>query len=452
MASAICLNDAGAIFIAGAYRDSIKFGTKTLQSIGGMDAFVARLDSAGDINWAVRIGGPNNDYINEDFQFGGLAVWRNRLTVSGRFDTSAVLSGVDISDTVSVHTKYDPTFFLGHYSSDGNLIWARSIVGRPGADAADNAVDDQGNLFTTGSYGYARIEFDSINRMDNCGFFGDVFTSKHDTAGNFLWARCGGGEFVDMGRGLAVDHLGNVIVTGDYEPPGIDFGTVALSSGYDIFIAKYDPSGTLMWVRQAGSSGYEHGNAVAVDSVGNIFIAGLLGPSSGFGSTASDNPAIAKYSPGGDLLWTANVDGFVRGVSLAVGPNGAVYISGQMLTPTVGFGSTVLANTYGGSDFFIAKLVEEPTSVGSLQSTQSGLRIYPNPAHSTLSIELPAGSKKVTSIRIRDLAGRIVLRSPAAELLGSPLLVDVLSLPAGLYLLEVAQQDGTILHQNFSIN
>jgi len=103
---------------------------------------------------------------------------------------------------------------------------------------------------------------------------------------DFLWTRRAGGSDMDTGCGVAVDGSGNVFVTGYFIGTNM-FGTTNLisSGAEDVFVAKYDSAGTLLWARKAGGSAYDEGRAIAVDAAGNAFVAGLFQGTASFGAT-----------------------------------------------------------------------------------------------------------------------------------------------------------------------
>src|SRR5437764_11653492 len=90
----------------------------------------------------------------------------------------------------------------------------------------------------------------------------------------FRWAVQAGGTFDDFSRGIAVDASGNSYVTGSFHDLAV-FGDVTLTStgGYDIFVAKYDSTGKVLWANQAGGSNFDdHGLAIALDGAGNCYV------------------------------------------------------------------------------------------------------------------------------------------------------------------------------------
>lgn len=92
---------------------------------------------------------------------------------------------------------------------------------------------------------------------------------------NHLWSKGVGGNNADAGQAIAVDTAGNVYVTG-YFFSSINLGgaTLVSAGGSDVFLAKYSPAGTHLWSKRFGGTGNDHGNGIGVDASGNVAITG----------------------------------------------------------------------------------------------------------------------------------------------------------------------------------
>src|SRR2546422_856027 len=154
------------------------------------------------------------------------------------------------------------------------------------------AVDAAGNSYVTGSF-HDVVAFGSTNLTSSGGY--DIFVAKYDNAGNVLWAQQAGSSLYD------------------------DVG-LAIGGDFDIFVAKYDGTGELVWVNQAGGTLDDVGYGIAVDAAGNSFVTGYFNsPTAAFGtnnlnnsnvlSTNSPDIFVAKYNPGGDVVWAKQAGG-----------------------------------------------------------------------------------------------------------------------------------------------
>jgi len=184
----------------------------------------------------------------------------------------------------------------------------------------------------------------------------------HAASPDFLWARPATNR-LDIGHGgrsaarsVASDSLGNVFVAGEFTATSVRFGGVALTnttSGQGNFLCKYDPSGTLLWARLAGTNSGNRPLSVAVDASTNVYIAGYISGTGSFGtnSLVSAGPLaifIAKYDGAGQALWARQIDAYdpavINPLGLSVAPDGSVFLAGRC-NGTANFGNVSLTNT-----------------------------------------------------------------------------------------------------------
>lgn len=162
------------------------------------------------------------------------------------------------------------------------------------------------------------------------------------------WAKRFGGISTDVGAAVAVDPSGNVFVTG-YFATTINFGSSDLVSAgsYDLFLAKFTAAGDHVWSKRFGGAGAEVPKSIALDAAGNVFVAGGL-------QTCS----IVKFSPNGDVLWTAGPPA-ADFASIAVDSVGSVVATGNFAAPfaaPIDFGNGfTLSSQFGATDCFLAK-------------------------------------------------------------------------------------------------
>ncbi len=163
----------------------------------------------------------------------------------------------------------DEDAFLAKYNSDGNLQWTRQM-GTSGTDYSFSvAVDNAGNAFISGS---TEGDLGGVN-----GGYWDAFLTKYDADGNVVWTRQLGSPSLDFSSSVAVDGGGDVFIIGDTEGDlsGVNAGE------RDVFLAKYDSTGNLLWTQQLGTSSGESTRCVDVDGTGNVYITGATAGSLG---------------------------------------------------------------------------------------------------------------------------------------------------------------------------
>ena len=184
----------------------------------------------------------------------------------------------------------------------------------------------------------------------------------------FGWAaQAGSPTFSDGGTAVATDSAGNAYVVGDFSGKasfGTGAGATTLTSAgnQDAFVAKYSPTGSLLWAKDlGGAGGYDYGRGIAVDGSGNVFVTGDFSGTSVFGAgepgqtTLSSLPAnggesifVARLNAtSGDLVWAEQFGGTVDNVGrgIAVDTTGNVYLTGGFMG-NVAFGTTTLSSIY----------------------------------------------------------------------------------------------------------
>ncbi len=154
--------------------------------------------------------------------------------------------------------------------------WARQSTGH--AEANSMAADSSGNAYVAGGFAEATVSFGGIT-LTNLGN-GDAFVAKYDVSGHVLWVRQGG--VIAGGQAsildIALDVAGNAYAVG-YFRGDLNFGGSNINSGdingdYDGFVAKFSAGGSLLWMRQIGGANSDLSSEVAVDGVGNAYVAG----------------------------------------------------------------------------------------------------------------------------------------------------------------------------------
>ncbi len=205
-------------------------------------------------------------------------------------------------------------------------------------------------------------------------------------AQTFGWAKMGDvGTGYNTANNIATDPDGNVYVTGWFSNT-TTFGTVSVTSsgGSDFFLAKYDSTGNLMWVRNGGSSGTEIGYGVKTDNFGNIYVTGTYGDSIRFGSTllttasaaSGGNVFLAKFGSDGSVKWAKQATSTeAQGQAVAVDKLGRPYIAGYF-KDHLNFGTTSLTTGSLNSAMFIAKYDSAGNVIWSENSSGSSVNAY----------------------------------------------------------------------------
>jgi hypothetical protein len=382
---AVAVGTAGNAYISG-YTQGNLGGTNA----GGYDAFLTKYNSSGTAIWTRQIGTSGYDY-----SYGVAVDTTGNAYISGY--TQGGLGGTNAGGYDAFLTKYD---------SSGAVQWSRQVGSGSDDYGYGVAVDTTGNTYMTGytrgtltgtsagGYDAFLVKYNSSGAMLWSRQFGtnkdeisrsvavdaagnayltgytagnlggtsagtaDVFLTKYDSSGTPLWSRQFGSSGWDDGLGVALDPAGNIYLSG--VTTGNLSGTNA--GGYDAFMAKCDSSGTVLWSRQIGTGTNDYSMGVAVDAAGNAFMSGYTADSLGGPQAGSNDAFLTKYDTSGSLLWSRQIgtsaDEYGNGV--AVDPAGNAYITGA---------------TYGGLDgpsagnadaFLVQFAAPEPATLGLL--------------------------------------------------------------------------------------
>ena len=192
----------------------------------------------------------------------------------------------------------DNDTFLVKYNSSGIKQWTRQF-GTSSSDVTSDGgkginVDSSGNVYVTGhTYG-------GLDGNTNSGDY-DIFLVKYNSSGTKQWLRQLGTSSEDRGNSVSSDSSGNVYVTG-YTHGGLDGNTNSGSA--DIYLMKYNSSGTNQWIIQLGTSSSDIGRDVSVDSSGNIYVAGFTeGGLDGNSNSGNADIILMKYNSSGIKQW-----------------------------------------------------------------------------------------------------------------------------------------------------
>ncbi len=255
----------------------------------------------------------------------------------------------------------------------GNFAWARGVdeTGDANVSVEDIATDSNGNVYTTGNFSRT-VDFNpgaGVFNLTSAGEY-DIYVSKLDSSGNFVWVKGMGGTSSDYGNRIAVDSSGNVYTIGGfYGTADFDPGAGVFNlTGSGSFVSKLDSGGNFVWAKGVNGS---DGNDIALDSSGNVYTTGnfqgtvdfdpgagvfyLTSASAGYYDTF-----VSKLDSSGNIVWAKSMGGsdYDYGLGVAVDSSGNVYTSGTYLgtadfDPSAG---VFYLTSVGQEDIFVSKL------------------------------------------------------------------------------------------------
>lgn len=348
--NAITTDDSGNVYVAGQIEYTTDFGTISLASHGIHDFFAGKFGPDGSIKWLRDAGGTGGDV---GYGVGVDALHNTYCT--GEMEKTAYFTPTDSLTAVASND-----IVVIKYSVSGNFLWAKSF-GSPGNDKGmAMAVSPAGDVYITGYYS-SGIDFDNVH-LSHIGV-GDVYILKLDANGVVQWAKKGGGTDTDHGHGIAYNSNGDVYVAGTFTNSATFSGTTIASNHNirSAFLVKYNSSGGFQWVEMGGNCcDTTELNCVAVDENGFIYTAGFFNSNTTYGginltSAGSSDIIIAKYDPSGNVVWAKRAGGpyedAANGISVDT-INHIIYVTGQI--DDHGFFDSHYIGAAGNRDVFIA--------------------------------------------------------------------------------------------------
>ena len=323
------------------------------------------------LDWVKQMGGVGSidDYGNS------IAVDHNgNVYTTGQFDdTSDFDPGPGIYNLTS---NMFANVFISKLNGSGNFNWAKQVGGPYDEIGYSIDVDASGNVYTAGMF-MGTVDFDPGPGIYNLISVGgmEIFVSKLDASGNFIWAKQMGGVYNDWAYSIDVDMGGNVYVTGVFEStadfdPGAGVYNLVSAGQYDVFACKLDTWGNLVWASAIGGAEDDRGYSIAYDEggTGNVYLTGFFRGTADFDpgagvynltSSGGWDVFVSKLGLSGNLIWAKRVGGISHdfGQSIAVDDLGFIYIAGYF-NDTANFDpgpGTYNLFSFGYSDIFVAK-------------------------------------------------------------------------------------------------
>jgi len=361
------------VYVTGYFSGTVDFdpgaGTTNLFSAGNIDIFITKFDSSGNFIWAKSVGGTGNDFgksINLD-SYGN-------IYLTGYFNNTVDFDPGVGSFSMTSAGNFD--IFILKLDGSGNFVWSKQIGGS-GIDIGRSlTIDNNNNILTTG-YFSGTVDFDPgtpINSLTSISVSKDIFISKLDENGNYLWAKRIGGANEDGANYINTDDSGNVYTTGyfngtvDFDPSSGGTNNIT-SGGIDIFISKLDASGNFVWAKKLGGAGSDYGYSIEIDDNGNVFTSGSFSVTADFNpniginnltSSGSFDMFISKLDMNGNYIWAKKMGGTLEdvAVSLKLDNVGNIYTTGYFngtcdFNPGAGINNLI---SFGLRDVFVSKL------------------------------------------------------------------------------------------------
>lgn len=410
------------------------------------DGWVVKLDSVGNIEWQISLGGSLNDHLNSIIQLPG-----GEYIVAGYVESH----DGDVSfhhDTIANR----PDCWIVKLSASGTMIWEKTFGGTLQDEANCIINSPDGNLLFIGTTG--------SNDGDVTGIHGgnkDIWVVKIDTAGNLLWQKCYGSNNTDYGKKIINNLNGGYTIFGEVWGAS---GDVSQNFGFnDFWLAEIDTAGNLISEFSLGGSSSEKAYDFMQTGTGDYVmlggsnsndghVSGNIGGYDGWivkacmypdasimplGSTTfcyGDSVQLVNSNPGATYQWYRNGNAI----------NGAVAVN--YYAKTTGLYQCLSSGPTTCTAFSNEIQVNVPCRrrennqdklVGDFEPVV--FEYYPNPARHTLSVNSSGGLLVLTNSFGQALS--------VYELQNGMSEIDISILPAGLYILRFVSYDSTMIHK-----
>ena len=375
---AVVVDASGNTFVAGFFQGTAAFGSTNVTSVGESDMFLAKYSSSGTLLWVRKAGGTDFDEAH------GLALDASGdVYLTGYFNLKATFGALNITNLTTSNQ-----LFVAKCNASGAFVWARRAGGSADIEGTALTVDGNTNVFVTGSFA-GSANFGSTNLLaTGSNGLNDIFVARYDGNGNLLWVRQAGGMGEDEPAAIAADRTGHVGVIGRFSGSAAFSPTNLIGAGMDIFVARYDADGNLLWACRAGGNNSIYGDAglaAAMDASNQLVVSGFFSGNASFGATnlassGFQDVFVAAYQMNGDLSWIRKAGGpnLDVGSCLAVDTAGSILLAG-FFSGTAAYGNTTLTSGSGGAsrDMFVAKLAGPPPSLSASKSLRGILLTWP---------------------------------------------------------------------------
>jgi len=365
----VATDPSGNVYIAGSATSSSHIASVGAfqTTYGGLgDAFLAKFNSSGLLQWATYFGGSGIDQAN------GLACdSAGNVYITGFTNSNSGIasSGSYQPNKGSAGTDHDA--FLAKFSTSGALLWATYFGGSNDDEGDAVACDASGNVFITGitesSSGIATLG----SYQTTFGGVQDVFVAKFNASGQIQWATYYGGTKSEQANSIATDPSGDVFITGfTYSDSMIATAgayqtTIDTFSAKAAFLSKFTSAGYLKWGTYFGGNSPDEGYAVVCDTSGNVYMGGETSDT-GLSTIGSFQPSIAggqdgylaKFSDSGTIVWSTYYGGtsFDEITALAIDDSGNIYAGGATESASgIASGGSYQTSLWAGGDGFVTK-------------------------------------------------------------------------------------------------
>ena len=337
------LDAQGNTFVAGTFDKTFLYAQEVLTAKGEEDIFLLKI---GDNPWAKRLGSALDDEVAD------IAVDGNdHLLLAGTYWIEGDF------DTLKLLAKRNPKAgFIAKFNENGQVLWAKSLDGGALKGITKVAYDLDNQIFLTGFFSDSLFLADTILVAKGKT---DLFVAKFSATGDFCWAARAGYRGDTRGMAMDITASGDAVVAGFFNDTTQFANTVLTANTFDrdVFVARFDNHGNLLWAKKAGGVQDDDAVAVAIGENDSIYLTGYfvgvmrlgealqIQSSSGFADffvamyDPAGNPLRARALGGSQLQQTTDIAYANSQIILSGFYQGTMDIDGYQFQAGAGFGS-----------------------------------------------------------------------------------------------------------------
>lgn len=334
----------GNCYLAGRTTSASNISTPSAHqtTIGGnYDGYLVKFNSNGVRQWGTYYGGPADEDVR--------GVTADADGNAFLFGNTESLTGIATpgAHQTTIPGSSNKDAFLIKFDSTGVRQWGTYYGGIGHEYGCACAVDLAGNVFLAGEARSSSAIATPGSAQYLYGGFWDGFLVKFNNSGVRQWGTYKGGDSMDRINGVDLDPQGNIFVAGTTSSSTqIASGNVhqnTLGGNSDAFLGKYNPDGILLWCTYFGGNMNDYGNTCAVDTNGNVYLAGLTVSANGIASPSAHQSVygglqcdgyVALFNTYGGHIWGSYYGGSNNDYinSCATGTKGNLYVAGNTLS------------------------------------------------------------------------------------------------------------------------
>lgn len=433
-------DNAGNVYVIGYFTgETFTIGTTTLtnQDVGETsDFFIAKFNSNLEFQWAKSAGSSVGDGANRIAVDGA-----GNSYITGYFGGNEMFF-----ETITLNSYGAVDIFTAKYDTDGNEVWVVGAGGTGFEQGMDISIDLDGNSYVTGYFSSPTVTF-GFTDITNSGI-NDIYVVKYDENGIEQWVKAIGGSSYEGGTGISNDDDGNVYITGYFNSASLDFGNgvqTTNNGNQSLYVAKFNTDGDALWANSSKGNGlYMAENIAAARDGSRFLIVGEFNDSAfgfddlTFTNQGGDDAFLIEFDDNGNATGAESIGGsdYEQCKGLHVDDYYAVYIAGGFSSSSVEVGSFTLTNPNPTKDdAFVARRGGD-LGVSDV-SNPAIIQVYPNPSNGTFNLK---SDSNIKSVEVLNMTGQLIY---ASKVSAKDFEINLQSRPAGVYILKVQTDKGS---------